>query len=94
MKKEYTTKPSIRTLRADIKKAVDSGNTDIELIWGENWIEINWRGSNQKWSGSGWIGKNGGFDLANELNIRAAFSDQFNDPIKFIKEHFTIIHIK
>jgi hypothetical protein len=90
----YINKPNIRTLRADIRKAYELGATTIELIWGENQILIEWNGSNKKWTGSGWIGRNGGFDLANELNIRESFSSQFDDPIKFLKNHLTIINVK
>jgi len=63
---EYTNKPSITTLKAAIKKAVAAGKTWIQLTWGENQITIE-RGA-WGWSGHGWIGRNSGQDLANELN--------------------------
>jgi hypothetical protein len=63
---EYTNKPSAPTLRAAIRKAVAAGKTYIQLIWGENQITIE-RGA-WGWSGHGWIARNGGQDLANELN--------------------------
>ncbi len=63
---EYTNKPSITTLKAAIKKAAAAGKTWIQLTWGENQITIE-RGA-WGWSGGGWIGRNGGQDLANELN--------------------------
>ena len=90
----YTKKPSITTLRAAIRKAVQQGATHMQLIWGENCIDIEWGGSNCKWHGNGWIGKHGGFDLANELNIRASFDRQLGDPVQFIRDHFQIVHIK
>jgi hypothetical protein len=62
---EYTNKPSITTLKAAIKKAVAKGETWIQLIWGENQIII--ERTQWGWSGNGWIGPNGGQDLANEL---------------------------
>lgn len=68
---DYIRKPSVTQLRAAIKKAVSQGATFIQLIWGENQITIEFGGSNDKWRGSGWIGRNGGYDLANELNIKA-----------------------
>jgi hypothetical protein len=38
----------------------------MQLSWGENRIDIE-RGA-WGWSGRGWIGRNSGQDLANELN--------------------------
>lgn len=62
---EYTSKPSITTLRAAIKKAVQAGETWIQLTWGENQITI--EHTTWGWTGNGWIGRNGGYDLAEEL---------------------------
>jgi hypothetical protein len=62
---EYTNKPSITTLKAAIKKAAAKGETWIQLIWGENQITI--ERTPYGWTGQGWIGRNGGQDLANEL---------------------------
>lgn len=67
----YASKPSITTLRAAAKKAAARGETFVQLTWGENEItlekqrEPGWRGP---WEGHGWIGRNGGDDLAQELN--------------------------
>jgi hypothetical protein len=63
---EYTNKPSAPTLRAAIRKAAAAGKTWMQLTWGENQITIN--RNNHGWTGWGWIGRNGGQDLANELN--------------------------
>ena len=90
---EYTKKPSVTTLRAAIRKAVQAGNTFIQLTWGENQITIEWNGSNTKWRGQGWIGRNGGFDLANELNIRAAFDQKMGNPMQFLRDHFIVVHV-
>lgn len=62
---EYTNKPSITTLKAAIKKAAAKGETWIQLIWGENQITI--ESTPYGWTGHGWIGRNGGQDIANEL---------------------------
>ena len=62
---EYTNKPSVTTLRAAIVKAVNAGETWVQLTWGENQITIE-RGP-YGWMGRGWIGKNGGQDLINYL---------------------------
>lgn len=61
----YTNKPSIATLKAAIKKAISKGETWIQLTWGENQITI--EQTAWGWCGRGWIGRNGGQDLANEL---------------------------
>lgn len=91
---DYTKKPSVTQLRAAIKKAVSQGATSICLTWGENQITIEFNGSNDKWRGSGWIGRNGGFDLANELNIQAHFAKRLGNPMEFLRDKLTIIHVK
>ena len=65
----YINKPSIVTLRAALRKAVASGGDFIQLTWGENQITV--ERTAHGWLGSGWIGKNGGNDLAREMG-RAA----------------------
>lgn len=62
---EYTKKPSITTLKAAIKKAVATGETWIQLTWGENQITI--EKTQWGWTGNGWIGRIGGYDLAYEI---------------------------
>lgn len=65
---EYTKKPSKPTLVAAIRRALNAGETWVQLTWGENQITIE-RGS---WGldGRGWIGRNGGQDLANEFKMQ------------------------
>ena len=65
LQNEYTHKPSITTLRAAIKKAAAAGETWMQFSWGENQITI--ERTPWGWAGHGWIGRNGGQDLANEL---------------------------
>ena len=60
----YTKKPSAPTLRAAIRKAIAGGKAWIQISWGENRIDI--EQSAGHWIGRGWIGRNGGQDLANE----------------------------
>ena len=64
---DYTNKPSITTLRAAIRKAAAAGNVFISLQWGENRILI--EHTQWGWTGTGWIGRNSGHDLAQELEI-------------------------
>jgi hypothetical protein len=67
---EYTKKPSGPTLRAAIRKALAAGETWLQLTWGENQITLERMGAHGPWTGSGWIGRHGGQDLANELRTR------------------------
>jgi len=67
---EYTNKPSIVTLRAALRKAIAQGADFIQLTWGENQITV--ERTPHGWIGSGWIGKNGGYDLAREMGRAAA----------------------
>jgi len=62
---EYTRKPSIVSLRAAVRKAVARGGDFIQLTWGENQITV--ERTAHGWTGGGWIGNNGGQDLAYEL---------------------------
>lgn len=63
---EYIKKPSITTIRAAAIKAINSGETWIQFVWGENQITL--EESDWGWVGRGWIGKNGGQDLADEIS--------------------------
>lgn len=63
---EYTKKPSITTLRAAAFRAVNARHTFIQLTWGENQITL--EKTPYGWDGHGWIGRNGGYDLAQEIN--------------------------
>ena len=66
---DYTKKPSKPTLVATIRKALNAGHDWVQLTWGENQITI----ERTQWGliGRGWIGKNGGQDLANLFKMRA-----------------------
>lgn len=59
---DYANKPSKPTLVAAIRKALNKGANFVQLTWGENQITI----EQTQWGlvGHGWIGKNGGHDLA------------------------------
>ena len=63
---EYTKKPSITTLRAAAFRAVNARETFIQFIWGENQITL--EKTRYGWDGNGWIGRTGGYDLAQEIN--------------------------
>ena len=74
----YVNKPSKPVLLAAIRKALAAGHESIELVWGENQIVID-RGP-LGLDGRGWIGKNGGQDLAGlfKMSTAAAFAP---DPV-------------
>lgn len=59
-------KPSKAYIMRTIGVCIESGHKDIELTWGENWLELV-KGGN-KWHGCGWIKEIGGDDIAHELN--------------------------
>jgi hypothetical protein len=67
-------KPSYKQIMKVINNAVDWGNEQIDIGWGENCITIqrnstpfNRMGS---WFGSGWIKDISGDNIAKELNTR------------------------
>lgn len=66
IERNFTNKPSIVTIKSNIRKAVAQGGTFIIIRWGEN--QINIEQSQWGWIGHGWIGRNGGHDLAYEMN--------------------------
>jgi hypothetical protein len=57
---EYTHKPSMATLRAALRRAMDQGSDSVQLTWGEN--EITVERTQYGWIGYGWIGRSGGDD--------------------------------
>ena len=58
---------AVRRYAAEI---VAAGVTWLQLTWGENQITLERMGAHGPWIGSGWIGRHGGQDLANELRMR------------------------
>lgn len=88
-------KPSKVQIMAKLKPALKTGETFIEVQWGENWITLEKLASG--WLGYGWIKDISGDDLARELNkqfnAKQALNNHFGDPVEFLKKHFTIIHV-
>ena len=61
-------RPSLPQLKAAIRKAVARGATYIVLRWGENQINLErTQYTRSGWSGRGWIGRNGGDDIAQAM---------------------------
>ncbi len=90
-------KPSKVQINAKLKPLLKAGETFIQIQWGENQITLERFGAHGQWVGSGWIKGLSGYDLGQELNnqlkAKKALDNAFNDPVKFMREHFTIVHI-
>lgn len=87
-------KPSKAQVMAQAKRFDAQGADFVSLTWGENWIDLQ-KQSNGIWCGFGWIKEIGGDWVARELNHcpKKALAQGFGDPIKFLNDHFTVIHI-
>lgn len=66
---EFTNnRPSLPQLKAAIRKALAKGADYIVLRWGENQINLErTQYTRSGWTGHGWIGKNGGDDIARTM---------------------------
>lgn len=65
-------KPSYAQVMRAVGEELSKGNTDLEIIWGENHIDLYFDPRVKQWFGSGWIRDIDGSYIANELNeIRA-----------------------
>ena len=65
-------KPSYAQVMRAVGEDLSKGNTDLEIIWGENHIDLYFDPRVKQWFGSGWIRDIDGSYIANELNeIRA-----------------------
>ena len=80
-------KPSRAVIMRTLAEYLKQGAKSFDIRWGENWIEIDWHPNQDKWYGRGWIKEIGGDDIATELNAMR------REAQKFIKDHFTFIHI-
>jgi hypothetical protein len=91
-------KPSKIQILARVKPLVSAGETFIEIQWGENWFQLDKQGLNGPWYGHGFIKDISADTVAQELNnqlkARQALDNAFNNPVEFMKKHFTIIHIQ
>jgi hypothetical protein len=90
-------KPSKVQIFAKLKPLLKAGETFIQIQWGENQITLERFGAHGQWVGSGWIKNLSGYDLGQELNnqlkAKQALDNAFNNPVEFMKKHFTIVHI-
>jgi hypothetical protein len=88
-------KPSKAQILSKAKAFDQSGSDFVSITWGENWIDLQ-KDKNGYWHGSGWIRDISGDWVARELNHcpRKALNAGFVDPIQFLRNHLTVIHIK
>jgi hypothetical protein len=88
-------KPSKAQVLNQAKRLEKAGADFVALTWGENWIDLT-LDTNGYWSGIGWFKEIGGDWVARELNHcpSKALAKQFNDPVKFLRDHLTVIHIR
>jgi len=90
-------KPSKVQIFAKLKPLLKTGETFIQIQWGENQITLERFGAHGQWFGSGWIKSLSGDDIAKELNnqlkAKQAFEAGFNNPVEFLKKHFTIVNV-
>jgi hypothetical protein len=65
-------KPSYAQVMRAVGEEISRGNTDLEVIWGENHIDLYFDPRVKQWFGHGWIRDIDGSYIAEELNeIRA-----------------------
>ena len=61
-------KPSRVQIVAKVKPLAQAGYTFIEVLWGENWLQLDRQGSIGPWYGHGWIKDISADTVAKELN--------------------------
>ena len=65
-------KPSYAQVMRAVGEEISKGNTDLDITWGENQIELYFDPRVKQWFGHGWIKDISGSDISDELNnIRA-----------------------
>ena len=62
---EFAARPTAALIRAHIIAGLQARDREIDLRWGENWIEVIW--TPHGLIGSGWIGKHSGQDIADDI---------------------------
>jgi hypothetical protein len=82
-------KPSKVQIFAKLKPLLKTGETFIQIQWGENQITLERFGAHGQWFGSGWIKSLSGDDIAKELNnqlkAKQAFNFMLGNPMQAVK---------
>jgi ABC-type taurine transport system substrate-binding protein len=86
-------RPSLAQCTKAAKQSAAKGNKAIRLLWGENWLEVRQQ-TNGRWTGYGWLKTIDADKVAQALNQVDALNQAFDDPVKFMREHFTIVHVR
>jgi hypothetical protein len=86
-------RPSLAQCIKAAKQSAKQGNKQINISWGENWLEVSQQ-TNGRWTGYGWLKTIDSDKVAQSLNQGEALNKAFGDPVKFLNEHFTIVHIR
>lgn len=82
-------KPSRALIMRTLAEYISKGMYQFEIIWGENWMEVEKQHINGRWCGYGWIKDISGDDIAKELNeIQQQATNQF------LKDHISIMVIR
>ncbi len=63
---EFARKPTAAQIAAAIVAGLKARDREIDLRWGENWIEVIW--TPHGLIGHGWIGKHSGQDIAADIS--------------------------
>lgn len=80
-------KPSYAQVMRAVGEEISKGNTDLEIIWGENYIDLYFDHRVKQWFGHRWIRDIDGARIADELNEIRAEAQQF------IKDHFVFVTV-
>lgn len=84
-------KPSRAVIMRTLAEYLKQGGKCFAIVWGENWIDLDYHPNQERWYGTGWIKDIGGDSVAEELN--AMRKQAIEEIKKFKQDHFQFIHI-
>lgn len=84
-------KPSKAQVLAHANRLAKQGADFIGLTWGENWIDLTL--IDGYWHGAGWFKELGGDYVARDMNHAQTLNKAMGNPVQFMRDHFTVIHI-
>jgi hypothetical protein len=87
-------KPSYAQVMRAVGEEISKGHTDLEIIWGENYIDLYFDHRVKQWFGHRWIRDIDGARIADELNeIRAEAIDSLKKHFKEVSKQGNHWHI-